>query len=104
LTRHNSQEISPCPSLPKRGHSSLWKREVRRDFTKNSLIFGSSICLLYYGPIGNFSHNGKLIRERTTTKDLVEAIKVFQEVKGSSRSKAIVDRYLKRYDKIEGSL
>jgi len=79
---------------------------VRRDFTKNSLIFGSSICLLYYGPIGNFSHNGKLIRERTTTKDLDEAIKVFQEVKGSPRSieprsKAIVDRYLKRYDKIE---
>jgi hypothetical protein len=40
--------------LPKRGYFSLWKREVGRDFTKISLVFGSLVCLLYYGPINNF--------------------------------------------------
>jgi hypothetical protein len=32
-------ENLPRPSFPKRGNSSLGKREVRRDFTTNSLIF-----------------------------------------------------------------
>ena len=54
----------------------------------------------------NFTHNGKLIRESTKTKDLDEAIKILEEVKISlssidPRSKAIVDRYLKRYENIE---
>ena len=54
----------------------------------------------------NFTHNGKLIRESTKTKDLDEAIKILEEVKRSlssidPRSKAIVYRYLKRFEKIE---
>jgi hypothetical protein len=36
------------PLFSKEGHSSLWKREVRRDFTASFLIFPSFICLLYY--------------------------------------------------------
>jgi hypothetical protein len=28
-----NQKISPRPSFPKRGNTSLWKREVRRDFS-----------------------------------------------------------------------
>jgi hypothetical protein len=52
------------------------------------------------------THNGKTIRESTKTKDLDEAIKIMEEVKRSlssidPRSKAIVDRYLKRYEEIE---
>ncbi|MBI5074020.1 MAG: UbiA family prenyltransferase [Nitrospirae bacterium] len=31
-------KISPRPSLSERGYSSLWQREVRRDFTKYSLL------------------------------------------------------------------
>jgi len=51
----------------------------------------------------NFTYNGKLIRESTKTKDLDEAIKIFEEVKTllssiDPRSKAIVDRYLKRHE------
>ena len=52
----------------------------------------------------NFTHNGKLIRESTKTRDLDEAINIFEEVKTllssiDPRSKSIVDRYLKRYEK-----
>jgi hypothetical protein len=28
-----NQKISPRPSFPKRGNTSLWQREVRRDFS-----------------------------------------------------------------------
>jgi hypothetical protein len=54
----------------------------------------------------NFTYNGKLIRESTKTRDLDEAINMFEEVKRSlnsidPRSKTIVDRYLKRFEKIE---
>jgi len=34
LKRHFVVKISPNPSLPKRGNSSLWKREVGRDFER----------------------------------------------------------------------
>ncbi len=54
----------------------------------------------------NFTYNGRLIRESTKTKDLDEAIKILEEVKRSlssvdPRSKVIVDRYLRRHEKIE---
>ena len=54
----------------------------------------------------NFTHNGRLIRESTKTKDLDEAIKMLEDVKtllsvADPRSKVIVDRYLKRYEEIE---
>jgi len=49
----------------------------------------------------NFTHNGKLIRESTKTKNLDEATKILQEVKKSlsarnPRSEAIVNRYLEK--------
>ncbi len=52
------------------------------------------------------TYNGKTIRESTKTKDLGEAIKIMEEVKRSlssidPRSKVIVDRCLKRHEKIE---
>ena len=54
----------------------------------------------------NFPHNGRLIRESTKTKDLNEAIEILEEVKRSlnsidPRSKAIVERYRKRYEEFE---
>ena len=54
----------------------------------------------------NFTYNGTLIRESTKTKDLDEAIKIFEEVERSlsaadPRSNVIVDRYLRRHEKNE---
>ena len=39
IDKTQGSENLPRPSFLKRGDSSLWKREVRRDFTTNSLIF-----------------------------------------------------------------
>ena len=52
------------------------------------------------------TYNGKTIRESTKTKDLDEAIKMLEDVKtllsvADPRSKVIVDRYLRKHDKIE---
>jgi hypothetical protein len=42
-------ENLPLPSLPKRGNSSLWKREGRRDFTNE--------CRHYYESVNKLSMN-----------------------------------------------
>ncbi len=57
----------------------------------------------------NFTHNGRLIRESTKTKDLDEAIKILEEVKRllsciDPRSKAIVDRYLRGMKRLKCDL
>ena len=44
-------KISPNPSLPKRGNSSLWKREGGRDFVNQ--------CRYYYGLISNYECESK---------------------------------------------
>lgn len=54
----------------------------------------------------NFTHNGKLIRQSTKTKNLDEAIRILEEVKAAlssinPRSKAIVERYLENQGKNE---
>jgi len=42
-----NQKISPRPSLPKRGKkTSLWQREVGRDFTNNVVILRLLISFL----------------------------------------------------------
>jgi len=52
----------------------------------------------------NFTHNGKLIRQSTKTKNLDEAVRILEEVKTAlsslnPRSKAIVKRYLEDQEK-----
>ncbi len=52
----------------------------------------------------NFTHNGKLIRQSTKTRNLEEAITILEEVKRTlssldPRSKAIVESYLKNRGK-----
>jgi len=40
---HRDWKISPCPSLLKRGNSSIRKREGRRDFTDRRLYYFENI-------------------------------------------------------------